>query len=228
MRRRGYGDRCGIARALDLVGDRWALLVVRELLLGAKRFSDLRLGLPAIASDVLAQRLRELEAGGVLERRTLPPPAASRVYALTPFGRELEPIVLALGVWGSRIALEPAAAFSPDSAMLALKAMFSPARTKEATGTYAVRLDGVAFSATVRRRAFDVRRGEPESPDATIVTRPATLSDVLFHGRPLDAAEAAGEVEIHGDRRAALGFLDAFRIAPDESALLVASAGASR
>src|SRR5919205_66330 len=97
--RRSYGDRCGIARALDLVGERWALLVVRELLLGPKRFTDLRAGLPHVSPDVLAQRLRELEQAGVLRRGTLPPPAASRIYELTGRGRELEPVVLALGRW---------------------------------------------------------------------------------------------------------------------------------
>src|SRR4051794_31511717 len=98
---RTYGDRCGVARALDVVGERWALLVVRELLLGAKRFTDLRGGLPRVSPDVLAQRLRELEDAGIVQRRTLPPPAASKVYELTPRGAELEPVVIALGRWGA-------------------------------------------------------------------------------------------------------------------------------
>src|SRR3954452_10567314 len=100
--KRTYGDRCGIARALDAVGERWALLVVRELLLGPKRFTDLRAGLPTLGPDVLAQRLRDLEAAGIVARRTLPPPAGSRVYELTERGQELEPVLLALGRWGSR------------------------------------------------------------------------------------------------------------------------------
>ncbi|MBV9335437.1 MAG: helix-turn-helix transcriptional regulator, partial [Solirubrobacterales bacterium] len=99
--KRTYGDACGIARALDVVGERWALLVVRELLLGPKRFTDLRAGLPHLSPDVLAQRLRELEQGGVVRRAKLPPPAGSRVYELTEWGRELEPVVLGLGLWGS-------------------------------------------------------------------------------------------------------------------------------
>src|SRR5436190_22448972 len=99
--KRTYGDRCGVARALDVVGERWALLVVRELLLGPKRFTDLRAGLPHVGPDVLAQRLRELEAARILERRTLAPPAASRVYELTERGRALEAVVLELGRWGS-------------------------------------------------------------------------------------------------------------------------------
>ena len=99
--KRTYGDRCGVARALDIVGERWALLVVRELLLGPKRFTDLRAGLPHVGPDILAQRLRELEASGVLRRGTLPPPAGSRIYELTERGQQLEPVVLALGRFGS-------------------------------------------------------------------------------------------------------------------------------
>src|SRR4051812_7963315 len=99
--KRTYGDRCGVARALDVVGERWALLVVRELLLGPKRFTDLRAGLPHVSPDVLAQRLRQLEQADVVRRGTLPPPAGSRIYELTERGRRLEPVVLELGRWGS-------------------------------------------------------------------------------------------------------------------------------
>src|SRR4051795_12838765 len=102
---RTYGDACPIARALDAVGERWALLVVRELLLGPQRFADLRRALPGASSNLLADRLRELESRGVIARRKLPPPAASQVYELTDWGGELEPIVLALGGWGLRVPL---------------------------------------------------------------------------------------------------------------------------
>src|ERR671916_3307645 len=104
---RTYGDLCGIARALDVVGERWAVLVVRELILGPKRFTDLRAGLPNVGPDVLAQRLRELEAAGVLRRRTLAPPAGSRVYEVTERGQELEPVLLGLGGWGSAAPVPP-------------------------------------------------------------------------------------------------------------------------
>src|SRR3954453_19527145 len=99
--KRSYADRCGVARALDVVGERWTLLVVRELLLGPKRFTDLRAGLPGLSADVLAQRLRDLETADVVRRATLPPPAGSKVYELPPRGFELEPVILALGRWGS-------------------------------------------------------------------------------------------------------------------------------
>src|SRR4051795_10515093 len=97
--KRTYGDRCGVARALDAVGDRWALLVVRELLLGPKRFTDLREGLPNLGPDILAQRLRDLEENGVVRRGQRPPPAPSRVYELPERGLGLEPILLGLGRW---------------------------------------------------------------------------------------------------------------------------------
>src|ERR1700743_3723951 len=95
--KRTYGDSCGIARALDLIGERWALLVVRELILGPKRFTDLRAGLPNLSADVLAQRVRDREQAGLVRRRKLPPPAGARVYELTEWGSELEPVLLALG-----------------------------------------------------------------------------------------------------------------------------------
>src|SRR6266851_2299557 len=107
---RSYGDACGIARALDVVGERWALLVVRELLLGPQRFSDLRRALASASSNLVADRLRELESRGVVGRRKLAPPAGSWVYELTEWGRELEPIMLALGSWGVRVPLPPAPA----------------------------------------------------------------------------------------------------------------------
>src|ERR671931_822973 len=124
--KRTYGDRCGVARALDLVGERWALLVVRELLLGPKRFTDLRAGLPQVGPDVLSARLRELEASGVVYRDKLPPPAAAQVYGLTERGRALEPVVLELGRWGSRAPRAEDAPLGADAAMLALKTTFRP------------------------------------------------------------------------------------------------------
>src|SRR3954468_24205124 len=102
---RTYGDACATARALDVVGERWALLVVRELLLGPQRFSDVRRALPGASSNLVTDRLRELEGHGGVARRKLPPPAGSTVYELTAGGRELEPVVLALGAWGSRVTL---------------------------------------------------------------------------------------------------------------------------
>src|SRR5215211_7164001 len=123
--KRTYGDGCAIAHGLDLVGERWALLVVRELLLGPKRFTDLKRGLPNASPNVISERLRELERAGVVSRDTLPPPASSRVYELTSWGHELEETVLSLGRWGSRSpSPSPDAPLGADSMVLALKGLF--------------------------------------------------------------------------------------------------------
>jgi len=209
---RTYGDRCGIARALDVVGERWALLVVRELLLGPKRFTDLRAGLPHVSPDVLSQRLRELERAGVLQRATLPPPAASRVYELTARGRELEPLVLELGRWGSRAPVPDAgdAGLGPDAAILALKTLFDAAAAHGLSAEYELRLDGHRFRVSVVDGRLDAARGGTTQPDATIETGPETLSALLWHGRRLSAAQRAGEVTIQGSRPAATRFLGLF------------------
>src|ERR671933_2557575 len=127
MTSRSYDQFCGVARALDLVGERCALLIVRDLILGPKRFTDLRRGLPGIGTNVLAARLKELERAGVVRRRTLPPPAASAVYELTDYGRELEEILLAFGRWGARTMgqRDPRYALRSEWLALALKAFFS-------------------------------------------------------------------------------------------------------
>jgi DNA-binding HxlR family transcriptional regulator len=204
MARRSYGDRCGIARALDLVGERWALLVVRELLLGPKRFTDLRAGLPNIGPDVLAQRLRDLEASGILERATLPPPAASQVYGLTGWGRELEPVVLGLGRWGSRAPVPSEdAPLGPDAAMLALKTMFAP--SDGLTARYEVRFGDNVYDVRVDGARLDITRGPSERADATIATDPGTLATVLWHDGN------AREITVEGDRSAFERFLGLFQ-----------------
>jgi DNA-binding HxlR family transcriptional regulator len=209
--RRTYGDRCGVARALDLVGDRWALLVVRELLLGPKRFTDLRVGLPNVGPDVLAQRLRELEEIGVVRRDTLPPPAASRVYELTPWGRELEPIVLSLGRWGSRAPFPPGdARIGVDAAVIALKTLFDPAAAEDPSATYELRIGEQRFSVRVADGGLVVERGAASAPDAVIDTDPGTLSAVLWHGRPLDEAQRAGDLAVEGSMPAVRRFLELF------------------
>src|SRR5215218_10762595 len=136
-RTRPVQDGCGIAYASELLGQRWALLVVRELLLGPKRFTDLRTGIPDVSPNVLGQRLRELERAGILRRRRLAPPAAAQVYELTEWGRELEPAILALGRWATASASFPRdAQMGPDSLVLALKTTFDPAKADGLDATY--------------------------------------------------------------------------------------------
>jgi DNA-binding HxlR family transcriptional regulator len=199
---RTYGEGCAAAHALDLVGERWALLLVRELLLGPKRFTDLRSGVVNASPNVLAQRLRELEAAGIVRRRTLPPPAASRVYELTEWGLELEPVVSALGRWGARSpAIPHGTPMSLDSHILAMRTMFDPGRA-DFDATYGLRLDDVDFHATVSDGAFEIERGAPAGSDATIVTDPATLAAVLWLGRSLEDALESGDLAVEGDTAA--------------------------
>ena len=209
--KRTYGDRCGVARALDIVGERWALLVVRELLLGPKRFTDLRAGLPHVGPDVLAQRLRDLEQSGIVRRGTLPPPAGSRIYELTERGRELEPVVIALGRFGSVAPFPPGEAeIGVDAVVIALKSLFAPAAADGRASSYELRLGEQRFRLDVADRRIDIARGSAPAPDATIETDPGTLASVLWHGRKLDEARRAGDLALEGDRRAVTRFVALF------------------
>jgi DNA-binding HxlR family transcriptional regulator len=207
---RSYGDACGIARGLDLVGERWALLVVRELLRGPKRFSDLRVGLPTASPNVLSRRLRELEEGGVVRRRRLGPPASTWAYELTEHGYELEPVLLALARWGSRTPLTSAADLSADALMLALETTFDPSAAGDLDATYEVRLGEDRFRVEVGEGRIDVRRGTTTDAAAVLETSAATLRALTLGGRSLDDALVAGEVRLAGDRDAARRLLGSF------------------
>src|SRR3954466_15849978 len=168
-RRRTQDDGCGIAHASDLLGQRWALLTVRELLLGPKRFTDLRTGIPDISPNVLGQRLRELEEAGIIRRRKLAPPAAAQVYELTDWGRDLEPAVLSLGRWASRSPRFPLGApMGPDSLVLALKTAFEPEKADALDARYELWLSEIPFDIVVKGGQFEAIHGEAERADATI------------------------------------------------------------
>jgi DNA-binding HxlR family transcriptional regulator/putative sterol carrier protein len=200
---RTYGDGCGIAHGLDLVGERWALLVVRELLLGPKRYTDLRKGLPNASPNVLSERLRELERTGIVKRSKLPPPAGSRVYELTDWGRELEGIVISLGRWAARSPSQPRdAPIGVDSIVLALRALFDPDAAKGLRASYELRLGEDRFRIEVADDEIEVARGGPDQADATIDADPGTLDAVLWDGRPLADALRSGEIRIEGDTAA--------------------------
>jgi DNA-binding HxlR family transcriptional regulator len=208
---RTYCDACAAAHALDLVGERWALLVVRELLLGPKRFTDLRAGLPGVSPNVLAQRLRELEQAGVVRRRKLPPPAASRIYELTDWGMELEPVIIGLGRWGARSPSRPRdAAIGVDSIVLALRTMFDARAADGLKASYELRLGEDRFRAVVADGRFEVVRGSAERTDATIETDPGTLATLVFEGRKLDEALRSGDLNLEGDKQAVERFLTLF------------------
>jgi DNA-binding HxlR family transcriptional regulator len=200
---RTYGDGCGIAHALDLVGERWALLVVRELLLGPKRFTDLRAGLPNASPNVLSQRLRELEDATIVRRRRLPPPAGSWVYELTEWGRGLEPVAVALGAWALRSPSFPRdAPVGDDSVALALQTFFDPAAAGGLSARYELRLGDNTFYVRIADGRIALGRGPQEGPDAIVETDARTLSDVIWQGRELAEALQSGDLRIDGDRDA--------------------------
>ena len=210
-RKRTQEDGCGIAHASELLGQRWALLVVRELLLGPKRFTDLRAGIPGISPNVLGQRLRMLEESGIVRRRKLPPPAAAQVYELTDWGRQLEPAVLALGRWASASPSFPRGAeMGPDSLVLALKSSFPPETSNGLDATYELRLADIPFKVAVRGGRFEAERGEAEDPAATITADPNAIAGIVFGGNRLGKAVDAGDVEIEGSRRAVNALFRAF------------------
>lgn len=198
---RSYRDNCGIARALDVVGERWALLVVRELLLGPQRFSDLRVSLAGASSNLLTDRLRELEAREVIVRRKLAPPAGSWVYELTEWGRELEPILLALGGWGLRVPPAEDATLSATSMMLFVRGGGKSDPAQPPT-EYRVELDESVWTVRAADGKTHVRRGEPTDPAAGISTDPVTFNALFEEPDSLPDRVSAGTVRTSGDSSA--------------------------
>jgi len=209
---RTYGDGCAIARGLDLVGERWALLVIRELLLGPKRYTDLRSGLPNASPNVLSQRLAELESAGVIRRRKLPPPAGSRVYELTDWGRGLETTLTSLGHWAARSpsGLPLDAPVGADSIILALRSRFDPGAAPGLHARYELALGEDHFRIEIADAEIEVAHGRAAQADATIDTDPNTLASVLWGGQPLRAAQRSGKMTIDGDKTAVERFLRLF------------------
>jgi DNA-binding HxlR family transcriptional regulator len=184
---RSYGQQCGIAHALDLVGERWALLVVRDLILGPKRFTDLRASLPGIATNVLTQRLKQLEQNGIVCRRVLPPPAASTVYELTEYGREVESALLAFGRWGARSLPER----TPDRTSrsewfgVALKAYFRPEAARGLHTTIAMRFEDGSVAVRIDDGDLAVTTAETDAADLTLTALDAGPVAAFLAGRPV-------------------------------------------
>ncbi|MGE0221728.1 MAG: winged helix-turn-helix transcriptional regulator [Acetobacteraceae bacterium] len=213
--RRRYDDACAAAHALDLVGDRWALLVMRELMMGPKRFSDLREGLPGISANVLTQRLEELEVVGVLTRHRLPPPTSAQVYELTAWGYEAEPVLQALGRWAARSpAHDPTLPLSTTSFLLSLRTMIDPARAAGIDALVGLRLDGETFLARLRQGAIAITRDAPAGADVVFTASAAVLARAIYGGAPLQGLEASGELRVEGDHALAERFITLFPLPP--------------
>lgn len=201
---RTYGDRCGVARALDAVGERWALLVVRELLLGPKRFTDLHRGLGTMSQNVLTQRLRDLEQAGVVERYRLRPPAGSWVYELTDAGAQLEPVLIALGNWGRLRLMHDDTVFSQDALLLALRTTFDPVAAEGLNLVLDLRLPDDQLELAVVDGTLTMTRRAAEAADVVLDTDPITLRELAF------GTSKVADVPAEGDKHSLQRLFDAF------------------
>lgn len=209
--RKTYGEGCLAAHALDLIGDRWALLVVRELMLGPKRFGLIRAGLPGIATNMLASRLEGLEAAGILAHRTLPVPASVPVYELTAHGLGLKPLLLELCRWGVGVpGHDPRLPISPTALMLSMQAMLRPAAGAFTAG---FDLGAECFVAAVRDGRLDTRRDDPARAEMRFTGHPNNMASAIYGPAPLVQVAAQGRIGFTGDPGRGQAFVDLFRLA---------------
>jgi DNA-binding HxlR family transcriptional regulator len=214
--KRWYDDACGTAMAMELVGERWSLLIVRELMYGPRRFGELRGGLPGISANVLTQRLEGLEKAGIVVRAKLPPPASVQVYDLSDWGRESETAIQELGRWATRSPQhDPMLPLSGASLMMSFRTMLDAERAAGLAGTIGFRLGPDRFVGRLEGGGLTVRRAEPEGCDLVFTApTPMALAAITYGGLPLPAAEAQAMVEIEGDRRLAARFVTLFPLPP--------------
>jgi DNA-binding HxlR family transcriptional regulator len=207
--KRRYEDACGVAHALELIGERWAPLVLRELMFGPRRFSELRADLSGISANVLTQRLSELEARGLIRKVQLPPPASVQVYEATEWGLEAAPVMRALGRWAVRSpAHDPGRFVSAVSIMMSMQTMFDAARAGDLNARIGFRFGETQFVADIRDGSIDVRRGKADGADVAFVTEPGQLAGVLYGGAPLET------VDVKGDMAVAKRFVTLFPLPP--------------
>jgi DNA-binding HxlR family transcriptional regulator len=212
-RARGYGQYCGLARAAELVGERWALLIVRDLLVGPRRFTDLRHGLPRIPTNILSERLKELEDNGIARRRVLPRPAAAVVYELTPYGQQLEEVVMQLGLWGAQSLGEPRPdeIITSDSIVMALRSTFRPEPARGLRAGYELRLGDIVVYARVEDGTLTAGRGSLPDADVVLESGPAIRSIMAGEVSPAEALEN-GSVRLSGSPELFAQFAELFQI----------------
>jgi len=201
-----------MALALELVGERWVPLILRELMFGPRRFGEIKRGLTGISANVLTQRLESLEANGILIRRKLPPPASVQVYELTKWGYEAEMPLAALGRWAVRSPLhDPRLPLSGASLMMSFRTMIDPARAAGLDARLGFRIGPDPFAAHLHDARLDVVRVEADKPDVAISTADAALiAAVVYGGQPLAAMEQAGAIRVEGDHQLAERFITLF------------------
>ena len=208
---RHYDDACGTAHALELLGDRWALLILRELMLGARRFSQLRADLPGLSANVLTQRLGELGSRGLLLHRTLPPPASVPVYELTPWGYETEPITQAMGRWAARSPHHDASLrISGVSLLLSFRTMLDRQRAKGIDAEVGFRFGDDVYRGHLTPSLFAISQGDPDDAQLVFIGSPMALGAAAHGGVPISKLEKAGALTVIGDRKLAQRFTTLF------------------
>jgi DNA-binding HxlR family transcriptional regulator len=195
--KRRYDDACAAAHGMDLIGERWSMPLIRELLLGPRRFGDLKTSLNGISANVLTQRLEGLEAAGVIVRKRLPAPASIQVYELTPWGYEAAPIFQALGRWAVRSPYhDPTRPFSPVSLMLSLKTMLSPMAAGDFAARIQLFMNGEPYFWVREDGEVRIGRGGIDGPDLVLKGSPSAIAGFVYVGAPLSSIEAEGDLEI--------------------------------
>ena len=195
--KRRYDDACGLAHAMELLGDRWAMLVLRELAYGPRRFSELKNDLQGISANVLTQRLTELEARGLVRKLKLPPPASVQVYEATPWGLEVIPVIASLGRWAARSPWhDPTLTMSHVSVLMSLQTLISAERAEGIDARICFRLGDASYVATVRNGRLDVDRRDSDDCDVTFTGPPSAVAGVIHGGAPFETIQVSGNMDL--------------------------------
>jgi DNA-binding HxlR family transcriptional regulator len=195
--KRRYEDACGLAHALELLGERWAMLVLRELAYGPRRFSELKTDLTGISANVLTQRLSELESRGLVRKTKLAPPASVQVYEATPWGLEAVPMIASLGRWAARSPLhDPTLRMSHVSVIMSLQTLISPARAEGLNARVCFRFGDAAYVTTVADGRLEVERRDADDCDVTFIGTPSEVAAVIHGGAPFDLIRVEGDMAL--------------------------------
>jgi DNA-binding HxlR family transcriptional regulator len=202
---RRFDDACGLAHAMELLGERWAMLVLRELAYGPRRFTELKTDLQGISANVLTQRLNELEVRGLVRKTRLPPPASVQVYESTAWGLEAIPVIASLGKWAARSPMHnPALRMSHVSVVMSFQTLLSPERAKGLNARIGFRFGDASYLTAIRDGRFDVARGDPHGADVTFIGAASEIAAVVHGGAPLET------IRVEGDQALARRFLTLF------------------
>lgn len=210
-----YEDACGTAHALELVGERWSLMIMREMMFGPRRFGDIRAALPGLSANVLTQRLETLEGHGIVVKSRLPPPASVQVYGLTAWGYEADQLLMVLGNWAARSpGHDPTLPLSKTSLMLSFRTMFRAEVAGDTAMTVGFRLGEETFRVLIMDGALTPSRAGVEEADVVFTTTPEAMAGFVYGKVPLEAMEATGAIAVGGDRARALAFQTFFTLPP--------------